>query len=187
MTPSTLQARSFVRWQPVAALRPAMSAPWWQWVASLDSLTARLVAAGGSRPFRVRLLYQGVGVPRRDEAQALGLAPRRLAWLREVALCVDERPWVVARSVAALTDLQGQHLERLGERSLGSWLFRQPDLVRGAMFATAQTPAFVSRLCAPDATGLWARRSVLSHGGLSLLVQEGFLSTMADDLGLATR
>ena len=116
------------RWRPLAAARPAMSAAWWQWVASRDSLTARLVSAGGQQAFRVRLLDQRLGRPRRDEALVLGLPPGRHAWLREVALCLDERPWVVARSVVPLSGLHGQRLDRLGERSLGSWLFRQPDL-----------------------------------------------------------
>ncbi|WP_447554674.1 chorismate--pyruvate lyase family protein [Vreelandella sp. EE22] len=187
MASHTLQAHPYVRWLPVNALRPAMSAPWWRWVASTDSLTARLVAAGEAKPFRVRLLRQTVGVPQRDEAQALGLAPRRLAWLREVALCVDETPWVVARSVAPLEQLQGQHLDRLGERSLGSWLFRQPGLVRGPLYATGQTPAFAEHLCPSGAFDVWGRRSVFYHGGLCLLVQECFLSTMADDLGMASR
>ena len=98
----------FPQWLPVAAAQPAMSAPWWQWVASTDSLTARLIAAGEPGAFRVRLLRQTIGLPQRDEALALGIAPRRYAWLREVALCVDETPWVVARSVAPLHQLQGK-------------------------------------------------------------------------------
>ncbi|AVI64254.1 chorismate lyase [Halomonas sp. GFAJ-1] len=176
-----------MHWLPVNALRPAMSAPWRQWVASTDSLTARLTAAAADKPFRVRLLRQTIGLPQRDEALALGIEPRRYAWLREVALCVDDTPWVVARSVAPLTQLQGKGLEGLGERSLGSWLFRQPDLVRGPLYATKHWPCFAHRLCAPNVAGVWGRRSVFQHSGLSLLVQEYFLSTMADDLGLPSR
>ena len=184
------QAPLFPRWRPVAAARPAMSASWWQWIASSDSLTARLVAAGGGKRFRVRLLRQGIGWPRQDEAQALGIGPKRFAWLREVALCVDETPWVVARSVAPLTQLKGQHLERLGERSLGSWLFRQPGLIRGPLEVTTQPPRFGSgEACS------WGRRSVFQHGckhgyqhgGLSLLVQEYFLDAMANELKLPSR
>lgn len=186
VTSSFRQTHAFPVWQPVAALRPAMSAAWWKWVASTDSLTARLQAAGSGQPFRVRLLRQGVGVPLHDEAQALGIELRRYAWLREVALCVGDNPWVVARSVAPLTQLKGQRLEQLGERSLGSWLFRQPDLVRGPLEATSGAPRFAF----PQDAGVksrWGRRSVFQHGGLSLLVQEYFLSTMADDLRLSSR
>lgn len=185
-SPAGRQMYLFPRWRPVHAARPAMSSPWWQWVASTDSLTARLTAAGGGKPFRVRLLRQGVGWPLPDEAQALGIGPKRYAWLREVALCLDETPWVVARSVAPLTQLKGQRLDRLGERSLGSWLFRQPDLVRGPLEATTQRPPFAS-LHGVEQNCSWGRRSVFTHGGLSLLVQEYFLRAMADDLDLPSR
>lgn len=169
------------RWRPLAAARPAMSPDWWHWVASRDSLTARLIAAGGRRPFRVRLLDQRLGRPRRDEALALGLPSTRLTWLREVALCLDGRPWVMARSVVPLDGLHGQRLDRLGERSLGHWLFRQPDLVRGPLEASADP------LPLQAAGGPWTRRSVFRHRRFAVLVQESFLDAMADDLGLPSR
>lgn len=169
------------RWRPLAAARPAMSPDWWRWVASRDSLTARLIAAGGPRAFRVRLLDQRLGRPHRDEALALGLPHRRLSWLREVALCLDERPWVMARSVVPLDGLHGQRLDRLGERSLGHWLFRQPDLVRGPLEVTADPLPFQA------ADGPWARRSVFRHRRFAVLVQESFLATMMDDLELPSR
>ncbi len=191
MTPAAFrQTPPFSRWRPLAAARPAMSASWWQWVASTDSLTARLIAAGGDKPFRVRLLRQGVGWPQQDEAQAIGIGAKRYAWLREVALCLDNTPWVVARSVAPLTKLKGQRLEGLGERSLGSWLFRQPGLVRGPLEATSRPPQF-ARANGIESYCAWGRRSVFYHGcqegGLSLLVQEYFLHAMADELDLPSR
>lgn len=169
------------RWRPLAVARPAMNPAWWQWIASRDSLTARLVSAGSHRTFRVRLLNQRLGRPRRDEALALDLPPTRHAWLREVALCLDERPWVVARSVVPLDGLHGQRLECLGERSLGSWLFRQPDLERSPLEVTADPPPF------HPASGPWARRSLFRHHRFIVLVQEFFLDCMADDLGLPSR
>ncbi|WP_370635786.1 chorismate lyase [Salinicola sp. DM10] len=159
------------RWSPAAAWRPVMDPRWWRWVASTDSLTARLIAAS-PRPFRVRLLDEGIGVPRRDEAQALGLAPGRVAWIREVLLMSGERPWVAARSVAPLTRGGCRSLRALGERSLGSWLFAQPDLERGPIELSA------------DPAGVWLRRSRFRHGRIQLLVQERFLRQMAADLAL---
>lgn len=167
-----------LRWQPAAASRPAMSPAWWQWVASCDSLTARLIEAAGHQEFRVHLIDQRIGRPRIDEARALGLAAGRYAWLREVALCVGDRPWVAARSVAPLPQLRGQRLGQLGDRSLGSWLFRQPDLERGPIETTHDLPT---------CHGPWGRRSVFRHGRFAVLVQEFFLSGMADDLGLPSR
>ncbi|SFU49363.1 chorismate--pyruvate lyase family protein [Halomonas korlensis] len=181
------------RWRPLAAARPAISAAWWQWIASRDSLTARLVVAGGERRFRVRLLGQQLARPALDEALVLGLPPKRYAWCREVVLCLDDRPWVVARSVAPLEQLRGQRLDRLGERSLGSWLFRQPGLERSPIEVTASSPPFQA------GNGPWGRRSVFRlgagredshgrrHGRFAVLVQEYFLDTMRDDLGLPSR
>ncbi|GAA3903053.1 chorismate lyase [Halomonas cibimaris] len=147
-------------------------------MASTDSLTVRLKAAGGARRFSVRLLRQGTGYPFADEARALGIAPGRLAWRREVALCLDGVPWVVARSVAPLFALRGHRLYALGETSLGSWLFAQPGLVRGPLEVTRAPPRFVT------APSLWGRRSVFCHGRLALLVQEYFLPAMAEALAL---
>ncbi len=166
------------RWRPAAAARPLMSPGWWRWVASTDSLTARLKAAGAPRQFSVRLQRQGVGYPFADEARALGLHPGRYVWQREVALCLDGTPWVAARSVAPLAALRGQRLQRLGETSLGSWLFRQPGLTRRPLEVTLAPPRFVAE------TSRWGRRSVFCHGRLSLLVQEYFLPAMAVELGL---
>ncbi|WP_445210910.1 chorismate--pyruvate lyase family protein [Billgrantia hypersalina] len=158
-----------------------MSPAWWAWVASRDSLTARLIEAGAGRTFQVRLLAQRLGRPRPDEARALGLPYDRLAWLREVALSLEERPWVLARSVAPLAQLRGQRLERLGERSLGSWLFRQPGLARSPIEVTTAPAPF------HPLPGPWGRRSVFRHGRFAVLVQEFFLDAMADELGLPTR
>ncbi|MEQ5803815.1 chorismate lyase [Halomonas sp. H10-9-1] len=169
------------RWLPLAAAHPAMSPVWRRWVGSRDSLTLRLTEAGRPRPFRVQLLDQRTGTPRRDEAKALGLPPGRQAWLREVALCLDEAPWVVARSVAPLEGLPAHDLGHLGERSLGSWLFRQPDLARGEIEVTRSPAGF------HPGRGPWGRRSLFRHGDFRVLVQEWFLDAMADDLGLPSR
>lgn len=169
------------RWRPLAAARPAMSPAWWRWIASRDSLTARLISAAGERPFRVALLGQGPARPRLDEARALGIPDARQAWCREVALCVADRPWILARSVAPLAELQGERLDRLGERSLGSWLFRQPGLQRSPIEVTTAPPPF------HPLAGPWGRRSVFRHRRVSILVQEWFLATMADDLDLPSR
>ncbi|SFI11703.1 chorismate lyase [Modicisalibacter xianhensis] len=155
-----------------------MSPDWWHWVASTDSLTARLIEAADG-DFRVRLLAQCLTRPRRDEALALAVSPSHYVWCREVALCAGERPWVMARSVAPLDALHGQRLGQLGDRSLGSWLFRQPDLERGPISVTAASPCTLP--------SLWGRRSEFRHGRFRVLVQEFFTARMADELGLPSR
>ncbi|MHB0775078.1 chorismate--pyruvate lyase family protein [Halomonas sp. WWR20] len=171
---------SSVRWRPAAAWRPEMSPRWWQWIASTDSLTSRLIdAAEGD--FEVRLIAQRFVRPRPDEAMALKIPFAQRVWCREVALCGGGHPWVAARSVATLASLQGQRLGQLGERSLGSWLFRQPDLERGPIEVTQASAPFYAEY------GPWGRRSMFRHGRFSVLVQEFFLARMADELSLPRR
>lgn len=167
-------------WRPAAAWQPEMSTAWWRWVASTDSLTARLIEATNG-DFCIRLLTQHLDRPRRDEALALGIPFTQRVWRREVALCAAGRPWVVARSVAPLAQLRGQRLGQLGERSLGSWLFRQPDLERGPIHVTRQAAPFHAE------RGPWGRRSLFRHGRFTVLVQEFFLARMADELNLPKR
>jgi len=167
------------RWQPVAAARAQMSAAWWRWVASRDSLTERLIQAAGERDFQVRLITQRLGQAHLDEAIALGLSPDRRVWLREVALCVDDVPWVMARSVTADVPRRSTPFDGLGERSLGSWLFRQPDLQRGPI-EVCHAPRPIDHT-----TGPWQRRSVFRHADIEVLVQETFLDQMADALRLS--
>lgn len=171
-------------WLPAAAQRPRMSPAWWRWVASRDSLTARLRAAS-TRPFGVRLLAQGISSPRHDEAQALELDPRARIWRREVMLMLGDTPWVAARSVAPLTSLHGARLQSLGTRSLGSWLFRQPGLERGPIeIIRSPTPKLVT---GHGRIAPWGRRSILRLGRTSILVQEFFLDAMTADLALPSR
>lgn len=165
-------------WHPVSTARPRMSVAWWQWVASRDSLTHRLIQAAGEHPFRVQLLNEGSDQPHHDESMALLLPSERRTWVREVALCVDDTPWVVARSIAPLGSRHAAPFRGLGETSLGSWLFRQPDLERGPIeICHAPRPIH-------GHTGLWQRRSVFRHSGWSVLVQEAFMPQMAEALGL---
>ncbi|MBZ5875133.1 MULTISPECIES: chorismate--pyruvate lyase family protein [Chromohalobacter] len=172
-------------WLPIAAQRPRMSPDWWPWVASRDSLTARLRIAS-PRPFSVRLLAQGVTRPRLDEAQALGLPHRTHVWHREVLLRLGDASWVAARSVAPLEGLSGARLCTLGERSLGSWLFRQPNLERGPIEAI-RAPAMTGLGAWRGDAGPWGRRSLLRVGRTRILVQEFFLAAMAADLSLPSR
>src|SRR5690625_5235764 len=136
---------------PPAARRAAKTPAWPTWTGPRALLTVRLPAAGRGRTSRVHLLRQGLGKPTIDEAHALHLPLDRFAWLREVTLCLDDVPWVAARSVAPLTHLRGQRLEGLGERSLGSWLFRQHDLERGPIEVTTAPAPF------HPLTGPWGR------------------------------
>ncbi|MCM8613552.1 chorismate lyase [Accumulibacter sp.] len=162
-------------------MRSGDSAPFLPWLRDRGSLTARIQSRGR---FAVRVLRQQRCKPTADEAQALGLPPAVLAWVREVALSCDGRIVVFAHTVlpcrprGPLT----RWLARLGERSLGALLFAHVGFSRGPMkfrrldrrhvlFVPA-VQALEFPVASPQA--LWARRSQFGFGTQSVLVTEVF-------------
>lgn len=154
------------RWQnpPPSALQ--------SWLDEPHSLTTRLVthAAGD---FRVRVVFQGWERPALEECLTLGLRSGEWALIREVELLGRNEVWVRARSVLPLYALQGpgRRLLKLGNRSLGGLLFRDPSLKRG--------PIEIAILEQPEGR-VWARRSKLHYYGQPLLVAECFLPKLLD-------
>ncbi|HET8731173.1 MAG TPA: chorismate lyase [Moraxellaceae bacterium] len=159
------------RWLPPARhwqLHPP--GPIRNWLLEPGSLTARLVRQAGG-DFHVRLLAQYWGRPAPEEARRMGLAPGRYALIREVALVGGGTDWVRARSVLPVSALAGpgRRLRRLGTRSLGHLLFRDPTLRRG--------PIEITLLNQPEGK-VFARRSHLVYHGHPLLVAECFLPAL---------
>lgn len=140
------------------------------WLLEPGSLTAQLVALSHG-DFRVRLLAHYWGRPAPEEARRLGLPPGRFALIREVALIGCGQPWVRARSVLPASSLTGagRRLRKLGNRSLGGLLFRDPTLKRGAIE--------IARLDQPEGR-VFARRSHLVYHGRPVLVAECFLPAL---------
>lgn len=89
----TLKQRLAWRKKPV---RNATSLPFVDWLRDRNSLTSRLQARG---VFDLRVLKQGLGMPTLNDAVALGLRRRQIAWIREVALYCDGEPVVFAHTV----------------------------------------------------------------------------------------
>lgn len=171
MTPAKALTRNHfpTRWRTFR--RPSQLAapqPWRNWLQDRGSLTQRLTSASHGQ-FSVRLLRLGYGRPTRSEARALGLAPRRLALIREVELLGRGQPWVYARSVFPVSTLSGpqRQLKGVGSRSLGSLLFSDPTMQR--------EPLQIGQLRLHGSAPLWARRSVFRLADKPLLVCEVFL------------
>ena len=107
------------------------------WLISGGSLTARLKTH--CQAFRVQRLHQRSALCLRDEAAAIGgvTAPLRPLRVREraVLLLCDERAIVFAHTVMPLTATASDwpQFDGLGERSLGSTLFGDPQVRRGAL------------------------------------------------------
>ena len=156
------------------------------WVLGTDSLTARLRGSCG-QDFAVRVLSEGWQRPLPDERACLRLHRQRLAWVREVALCCDRQPLIVARSVIPRSSLRAgnQALRLLGTRPLGELLFSGAGSRRERLQLARlrQNDDLAERLrvqCGQPVDGQWARRVVHYLRHKPLLVTEVFLPELVE-------
>lgn len=160
--------------------KPAGSGVYRHWLVDAGSLTQRLRAC--CRDFSVTRVTQRWARPLPDEATLLGLRAHQRALLREVCLNCDGRPAVFAHSVLPRASLRGEwhDLGRLGARPLGAALFANARVVRTPLSYRKLWPghALYQRAIAvleQTPSCLWARRSVFTLRGASILVTEVFL------------
>lgn len=150
---------------------------WRSWVLDRGSLTQRLIHASNGN-FSVRVVRQEWLQPNRDEALLLGCPITTRALIREVELLCHGEVWVVARSVIPSSTLQGEErqLKTLGNRSLGSFLFKSRSMKRGPFQITQASPSSLAMQAGETLNGpLWGRRSVFFLHEKPLLVSELFL------------
>lgn len=157
------------------------------WLTDMTSLTTKLMHH--SSGFRVRRLKQQRGFCLADERDAVALPRRVHVQEREVLLLCDGRPVVYAHTIVPLdaTASDWPFFGRLGERSLGSTLFGDPRVRRGALqYARlrAQHPLAQRALAATGgmAAGfpLFARRCLYRRRNGVLLVTELFLPSVLE-------
>ncbi|QGZ39681.1 chorismate lyase [Pseudoduganella flava] len=160
-----------------------------RWLTSGGSLTARL--KGHSDAFRVQVLHQHAAPCLADEAQVLGFARATRCWEREVLLRCDNTPVVFAHTVVPMSaDASDWPLfSALGERSLGTTLFGDPMVLRGALeYARLRASHPLARRAraawtaegraVPEEQLLYARRCLYRRRQGTLLVTEVFLPTV---------
>ncbi|MEC8443930.1 MAG: chorismate lyase [Pseudomonadota bacterium] len=153
-------------------IAPVIPAPWRTWLFDQGSLTARLTALAPG--FRVEATREYFGRPTPVERRELHLGVRETVWVREVTLYLGDIAVVHARTAVPVQALRGKLrcLQALGNRSLGSFLFRQPDLKRNALTVSH---------CAPGSLGVtWARRSVFRVSDQPLMVSEAFCPALLE-------
>ncbi|MEQ5835651.1 chorismate lyase [Marinobacter sp. NFXS9] len=175
----TLPRVPTARWYPgVAAaqlIRPQPVADALYWLELEGSLTRALQLRCRER-FHVDVLREGFARPTLEEAQTLHIPSRQLAWIREVQLCGDGQPWVMARTVIPLATLRGRgrRLRHLGGRPLGAFLFSQRRWHRGPFqIGLTQNP-----VPGQPAVG---RRSRFHRDHDALLVGEYFLPRLLQE------
>lgn len=158
------------------------------WLTDTGSLTLKLI--GASNSFRVQRLRQGKGLSLADEYAELALPRRARVREREVLLECDGRPMVFAHTIVPLeaTAADWPFFSSLGERSLGTTLFGDPQVARGPMQFARLGPRHPLAQRARAAVGadwgdgctLFARRCRYSRKNGALLVTEVFLPALAE-------
>lgn len=160
------------------------------WLADRGSLTAKLIAH--SNQFQVQRIHQQQEFCWADEFAAIGLTSVGKVHAREVLLRCDGVPAVYAHTILPLNSTASQWplFRTLGNKSLGSTLFGDPQVQRGALqFARLQAnhPAMKrARLLIKNEQmpmelnqPLFARRSLFYRRGGVMLVTELFLPSVA--------
>lgn len=181
--------RPSAAWRPIlSTLDPAQRRSLRHWLCDQGSLTARLQAQ--SPHFQVQVLRQKLARPHADENALLNIPPGKLAWVREVLLLTEGQARIFAHSVLPRGHARGpwQLLARLGSRPLGAALFSHPRIHRQPLHfrrIDARHPLYqpalqAAKLDANQTPQLWARRSLFTCGGQSLLVCEVFLPSLLE-------
>ena len=172
--------RKLLRWSAnLADFSPPASPQASSWLAEPGLLTERLRSCCSGK--------QGLTVVSEREAplamaeSAVLQAPGNAAFVREIELTCDGRPWIFAQSLIPRATL-ARHgwLSTLGDAALGERLAAVPDIRRGPLEFTRLTPGAALfhralREGAEPPAELWARRSWFAIDGNRLLVQEVFL------------
>lgn len=155
--------------------------PWQAWLLHAGSFMQRLVQHGVSDA-RIQVLHQCWQLPEPEERELLGMDFRVYALIREVLILSMDNDWMFARTIFPRRTLTGQQqqLARLKNRSLGSVLFKDPALQRSEFVIAYLQPelrwhAKVVQVVGHTLPDLWARRSLFTLHGKSLLLTEVFL------------
>lgn len=147
-----------------------VNGPWRHWLLDTGSLTENLKAAAQGR-FSLKLIRRHFALPNLSESNAMGIKLRQQAYIREVALCVDDEPQIYARSIIPRQTLTGyeRQLLTLNSKPLGEFLFNHRHMRRG--------PIEIKR-AQLNGQMVWARRSIFYVNNKPLLVCEFFLPSL---------
>ncbi|MHB8742468.1 MAG: chorismate--pyruvate lyase family protein [Sulfuricaulis sp.] len=185
-----LSRRSEPLWRPARRLnRSAVPEKYLSWLLDPGSLTERIVNRC-RQDFHVQLLSQERRRPLRSEAMVLGMRHGSRAIVRQVQLVCGDTPWIYARTVIPPRTLARKfhRFTRLGARSLGSMLFADPSMERGAVQVASLLPSdelyhIATRHRHEKPAVVWGRRSLFRLGDKPLLVSEFFLPDIVEFSG----
>lgn len=174
----TIPPTDWYRSLSAAGLRNAdVHGPARYWL-QVDGSFTRALQKQCARSFHVEVQQEGFAAPTLEEARRLKIPLRQQAWIREVRLCGDGEPWVLARTVIPLACLagEGRRLLHLGSKPLGAYLFSSRGWQRGPL----ETGLCNHQNRGSSKTGMpdIARRSLFSNKRSALLVGEYLLPVL---------
>lgn len=152
----------------------------WSWIIRDGSLTDALIELSNNQ-LTVDVLYQGYAKPRFDEYRLFNLKREQLCLVREVILKGDGEPWIFARSLIPVTQINAdvRRLRKQGRTPLGRFLFQHRQLSRTPFqIATVTADAHYAPKNLLGTTPAFARRSVFLVNGQSILVSEVYLPAL---------
>lgn len=157
-----------------------------EWLLFPGSFMKRLQEYG-THDACVKVIFQGWLPPLEEEGIFLNVEKNVDVWVREVLISSGVQPLMFARSVFPANVLEGKYgaFQQLENRSLGTLLFDDPQVMRGEFqFANLDKETFWHNqsfryVTQPD-ENLWARRSLFHIQDKALLLTEVFFPTIED-------
>lgn len=130
---------------------------------------------------RIKVMAEYWQQPSKQMARQCHL-PLQNTFIREVILCNQDTPWIIARSHIPQSACQrsGGKLTRLAEQPLGTYVFLDPRVKRTHLSWACLKPhhadfQWAISHCQHPVDRLWARRSALQWRHCSIIVCEIFL------------
>lgn len=164
-----------ISWFSPDKIPQELDSPLKEWLLANGSLTKRLKGCG--EQFEVKVLGEDLLAPFTGE-----YPEQDRVWVREVLLCVDNTPWVFARTLipSMLFSHKKTDFINLGSRSLGELLYSNDEFQQGkielAQFGEQTRLMQLARELEQHIIGpLWGRRRHFDYQDQHMLVSESFL------------
>ena len=150
------------------------------WLTRSGSLTEALRALG---TFSLTIVCEGKFTACPQDAALLGVEEQTPLWVRDVALCVNDTPYVYAHSISPYETTEPlaawSVLRRHGHEPLGTLLYNDTDIQRsGFSWQAVECPKGMHHVDPAIKNGapLWARHSCFMRLKQPLVITETFLT-----------
>lgn len=149
------------------------------WLCYQGSMTQKIRSI--SPDIKIDVVQHKWDIPCFQEREALRLL-QQPALVREIRMLCNNEVWIIARTVIPSSALLGKWLalKRLGNKPLGDFLFKDPNVAR-SQFEFQLLGPHQSKNKMDDfafTEELWARRSLFYLNGKSILLTEVFMPCM---------